>query len=252
MQGKVALITGGASGMGAQQARLLVEHNCKVVIGDVSHESGSALAAEIGENAVFVDHDVTSESDWLRAVEMAVAQFGALNILVNNAGMHWARPIVDETASDFKHMLEVHLVGTFLGIKAVAPVMVAAGGGSIVNISSTAGLTAFAGNAAYGSAKWGVRGLTKIAAVELASDNIRVNSIHPGPTKTGLTQYSDDRIAAIARSLPLGRMGSPLDIAEAVAFLASDAAAFITGAELAIDGGHTAGPPATPRNEPNV
>ena len=237
LDGKVALITGAARGQGEAEARLFVELGAKVVLSDVL--DGEPVAKDLGDAARFVSHDVTDAEQWAAAVATAVDTFGGLDVLVNNAAIHWVRPIEQESQADIERLLRINLVGPILGIQAVAPAMRQRGGGSIVNISSTAGMTGYWGHGTYGASKWGLRGLTKVAAVELGPDNIRVNSVHPGPIKTSMLsepmQHSD------WPAMPLGRAGEPDEVAQLVAFLASDASSFISGNEHVVDGGSIAG-----------
>lgn len=243
LDGKVAIVTGGARGMGAEDTRRLVAEGARVVIGDVLDTEGEALATELGDAAIFVHLDVTSPEAWAAAVEAAHAAFGPVTVLVNNAGVlaYGTVDVADE--ADFERLLKVNLFGPFLGIKAVVPDMKAAGGGSIVNISSAAGLVGMTGLAAYSSSKWGLRGLTKTAALDLGRYTIRVNSVHPGGVRTAMAAGATDEAFA-TQTLP--RIGEVAEIAAAVAFLASDDASYITGAELAVDGGLVLGqvPPA--------
>jgi 3alpha(or 20beta)-hydroxysteroid dehydrogenase len=232
LDGKVALITGAARGQGEAEARLFVREGAKVVLTDVLDEDGSIVAKDLGSDARYRHHDVGSAEDWSAAVSEAIDAFGKLDVLVNNAGIHHVTPIEQETLEEFERTIRVNLYGTFLGIQAAIPAMRAAGGGSIVNISSLAGMKGIPGHGAYGASKWAVRGLTRTAANELGKDKIRVNSVHPGPIKTamigGLTDFS---------FLPLGRAGEVDEVANLVLFLASDESSFITGNEHIIDGG---------------
>ena len=245
LDGKVAIITGGARGQGEAHARLFVEEGAHVVIGDVLDEDGQRVARELGAMARYVRLDVSRSEDWDNAVAIA-ASMGPLRVLVNNAAIHWTRPIEFETADGFERIWRVNLLGAFLGIKAAIEPMRRAGGGSIVNISSTAGLTGLAYHGAYGSAKWGMRGLTRTAAVELGGDGIRVNSIHPGPINTSMMTRSPGMDEADFNErflhLPARRYGEPREVSQLVVFLASDDSAFITGTEHTIDGGSMAGP----------
>ncbi|OEJ29653.1 3-alpha-hydroxysteroid dehydrogenase [Streptomyces agglomeratus] len=239
---KVVLVTGGARGLGAATAQAVVDGGGKAVITDVLEEEGAATAERLGDAARFVRHDVTSESDWQAALDFAVAEFGTVDGLVNNAGTAAGRLLEHETVEHFRQVVEVNLVGTFIGLKTVIPLMREQGGGSVVNISSAAGLTGLALTAGYGASKWGVRGLSKIGAVELAEAGIRVNSVHPGMTYTPMTAPVGIRTGeGNYPGVPLGRVAVPEEIAAAVAFLLSDAAVYITGSELAVDGGWTAG-----------
>jgi len=236
LDGKVALITGGARGQGEAHARMIAAQGGKVILGDVLDAQGEAVAADIGKAARYVHLDVTKRGDWERAVEAALGAFGKLNVLVNNAAIHHKVRLEDETTEFFERMLQVNLVGVFQGMQAALPAMRKAGGGSIINISSTAGMQGLVGHAAYGASKWGVRGLTKVAALELGSDHIRVNSIHPGPINTGMMPHDAASLERFA-ALPLGRHGEPEEVSHLVCFLASDESSFITGREHVIDGG---------------
>ncbi|WP_181720352.1 glucose 1-dehydrogenase [Nocardia gipuzkoensis] len=240
LNGKVALITGGARGQGAAEARLFVRRGARVVITDVLEAEGTELAESLGDAARFVRHDVSVGADWDAAAALAVSAFGSLDVLVNNAAIYTARPLTETAPEELERILRVNLVGPFRGIQAVVGPMTRAGGGSIVNISSQAGLEGLMGHAAYGSSKWGLRGLTKTAALELGPAGIRVNSVHPGPIATPMVPYLTTGPGSFP-ALPLQRTGVPEEVAELVAFLASDAAAYITGAEVTIDGGLAAG-----------
>ncbi len=230
---KVALISGGARGMGAADARMLVAEGAKVVIGDILDEQGAALAEELGEAARYVHLDVTSAEDWTSAVETAVQTFGKLNVLVNNAGIAQAAPLKTADMARWQKVLDVNLTGPMLGIKAVIDPMIAAGGGSIINVSSIEGLRGAVWMHSYVASKWGLRGLTKSAALELAPEKIRVNSLHPGFIRTPMTKHLPDNIV----SAPMGRPGTPEEVATFVVFLASDESSFSTGAEYVVDGG---------------
>lgn len=244
LAGKVVVITGGARGLGAAFARDVVARGGKVVIADLLDDEGAALATELaGGSARYTHLDVTEPADWAAAVQFTLAEFGGLTGLVNNAGVATGQFIEHEPLQHFRSVLEVNLVGVFNGIQAVIAPMRAAGGGSIVNISSAAGLMGLALTAGYGASKWGVRGLSKIAAVELAGEKIRVNSVHPGMTYTPMTaQVGISTGDGNYPNTPMGRVGMPEEIAGAVGFLLSDDAAYVTGAEIAVDGGWTAGP----------
>src|SRR3954467_546625 len=233
VEGKVALISGGARNIGAASARLLVEEGAKVVIGDLLDEEGKTLADELGEAARYVHLDVTSEEDWARAVELTVAEFGKLDVLFNNAGIFNGGQLQRYKREQWQEMLDVNLTGAFLGIKAAADAMIAAGGGSIINTSSIEGLRGTPWAHGYVASKWGLRGLTKSAAMELAPHGIRVNSIHPGRISTPAT----DQMPADLIPIPLGRPGQPHEVATFVLFLASDESSFATGTEFVMDGG---------------
>ena len=240
---KVVIITGGARGLGAEAARQAVAAGARVVVADVLEEDGTALVAELGEAGRFARLDVTSEEDWNRVVGFAVAEFGRLDGLVNNAGISTGSLLEAESVEHFRRVLEVNLVGVFIGMKSVIPALKEAGGGSIVNISSAAGLMGMAFTGSYGASKWGVRGLSKIGSVELGTARIRVNSVHPGMTYTPMTAVTGiQRGEGNYPNTPMGRVGEAPEIASAVVFLLSDAASYVTGAELAVDGGWTTGP----------
>jgi 3alpha(or 20beta)-hydroxysteroid dehydrogenase len=240
LDGKVALISGGARGQGAAEAALFVAEGAKVVVGDVLEAEGAEVAAGLGEAAAFVHLDVTDEASWQAAVTETETRFGPVSVLVNNAGvLSWGR--IDQIALDeFERVMDVNVRGVFLGIKAVAPSMRRAGGGSIINTSSTSGLVGLPFLAAYVASKWAVRGLTKTAAIDLGHDGIRVNSIHPGGIDTPMIAGTDGD-APFYRRLPVPRMGTADEVARSVLFLASEDSSYITGAELAIDGGATCG-----------
>ncbi|MDT0166714.1 glucose 1-dehydrogenase [Actinotalea sp. AC32] len=240
LDGRVAIVTGGARGMGAAHVRRLAADGAAVVAGDVLEAEGRALADEVaatGARVRFVTLDVTSAESWAGAVE-AAHEFGPVTILVNNAGILVQGPVDSTPEADIRRVYDVNLVGPYLGIQAVVPDMRSAGGGAIVNISSAAGLVPMPGLSAYSSSKWGVRGLTKCAALDLGHDGIRVNSIHPGGVRTPMAAGADESMFA-AYAVP--RIGEPEEIAAAVAYLVSDEAAFVTGAELAVDGGMVLG-----------
>ncbi|GHG29645.1 glucose 1-dehydrogenase [Streptomyces filamentosus] len=246
LTGKVALVTGAARGIGAAQARLFAALGARVVLTDVLEEEGRLAARELGDSARFVRHDVTDEASWRAAAAVAADAFGRLDVLVNNAAIYTTSPIEDEDPARLDALLRVNLVGPFLGIRAVVPAMRAAGGGSIVNMSSQAGLQGIWGHGGYGAAKWGLRGLTKTAAIELGPDGIRVNSVHPGAIATGMTAHLGTTAHPAA---PLGRVGEPEEVARLVAFLASDDSSYLTGAELAVDGGASAGRMPAPKRK---
>jgi 3alpha(or 20beta)-hydroxysteroid dehydrogenase len=247
LDGKVALVTGGARGMGAAHVRRLVAEGAKVVFGDVLEKEGSQVAAGLGDAARFVPMDVTRPGDWQVAVDTATTAFGGLNVLVNNAGILRYSRIEEMALEDFTRIIEVNLVGQWLGVKSVIGPMRAAGGGSIVNVSSTEGFIGASGLSAYSASKFGVRGLTKVAARELGEYAIRVNSIHPGAILTQMITDPDlvtakaDGADAFLAALPLGRMGDIAEIPGLVVFLASDEAGYCTGSEFVVDGGMLTG-----------
>lgn len=242
LRGKVVIITGAARGQGAAEAELFAAEGASVVFGDILEEEGRATEARIAEaggSATFVRLDVTSEADWNSAVGSAVERYGGLDILVNNAGLLTMSTTDDVTREEWDRVMDVNMWGIVLGTKAVVPEMRKAGGGSIVNISSLSGIKAMPWAAAYHAAKGAVRIHTKVAALEYAGLQIRVNSIHPGAIDTAMLTgaYSEEFLAGTVDHVPLGRMGTPMDIAKGALFLASDDSAYITGTELVIDGG---------------
>ena len=247
MDGKVALISGGARGQGAAEAKLFAQEGAKVVIGDLLDVDGMRVAAEIAElggEAVYVHLDVTREEDWQSAVQAAVSAFGKLDVLINNAGIWRRGRVEDTTVEDWDAVQNVNSKGVFLGTKAAIPEMRKAGGGSVINISSTAGLVGGPRSTAYTASKGAVRLFTKATAIQYAGEGIRSNSIHPGPIDTEMIQQvwqgeDNSREESIART-PLGRVGTVDDIAYGALFLASDESSFMTGSELVIDGGSTA------------
>jgi len=243
---KVALISGGARGMGAAEARVFAREGARVAIGDLLEDEGARLEAEIAEaggEAIFVRLDVTSAMDWTRAIETVVRRFGKLDVLVNNAGIHQRGTVEETTSEGWDLVMGVNATGPFLGTRAVIPAMRDAGGGSIVNISSTAGLVGSSYSTAYTASKGAVRLLTKATAIQYAREGIRANSVHPGPIDTDMLAAAhpetEERHQQVSR-IPLGRSGTADEIAYGVLFLASDESSFMTGSELVIDGGATA------------
>jgi NAD(P)-dependent dehydrogenase (short-subunit alcohol dehydrogenase family) len=245
LEGKVALISGGARGMGAVEAVLFAEEGAKVVIGDVLEDEGRTVADSIPDgNAAFIRLDVTSEDDWQAAVALAVQRYGKLDVLVNNAGVGATSMIEETTVAEWDRVMDINAKGVFLGTKYAIPEMRRAGGGSIINISSQLGLVGMdVSSPQYQASKGAVRLFTKSTAIQHARDGIRCNSVHPGTIETLMTapllsdaDYRQDRVDRT----PLGRLGTPEDVAFGVLFLASDEASFMTGSELVIDGGRTA------------
>jgi 3alpha(or 20beta)-hydroxysteroid dehydrogenase len=249
LDGKVALITGGARGMGKSHARHFVAEGAKVVISDILDDKGKELAAELGEeHCRFIHHDVTSESDWAGAVAATTDAFGTLSVLVNNAGILKHKKIADMTLAEFREVIDVNLVGEWLGVKAVISPMSTAGGGSIINISSVEGFAGAAGLSAYSASKFGVRGITRSAAQELGKLGIRVNSVHPGGIMTTMTATAFESFtdigdgAGFMRSLPIARFAKSAEVSHLVVYLASDESSYCTGSEFVVDGGMLSGP----------
>jgi 3alpha(or 20beta)-hydroxysteroid dehydrogenase len=243
LDGKVALISGGARGQGAAAARAFMHEGARVVIGDILDDDGKTLADEIGDDALFVHLDVTREDDWAGAVEEAERMYGRLDVLLNNAGILKFARLVDMTPEEYMTVINVNQTGVFLGMRAVVGAMRKAGGGSIINVSSVEGLRGSPGLVAYVASKFAVRGMTKAAAVELGRDGIRVNSIHPGIVDTPMTRNAGLEgmdIDAVFSQIPIRRAGVPEDIVAMAIFLASDDSAYCTGAEFVVDGGATA------------
>ena len=240
LDGKVAIITGAARGQGAAEARLFVAEGARVVLADVLDEEGEAVAAELGDAATYAHLDVTDEAQWQATVALAQERYGPVTVLVNNAGVLHFQAVHKTELEDFDRILRVNVHGVFLGMKSVTDSMSRAGGGSIVNISSTAGLQGLPYLGAYVASKWAVRGLTKTAAIDLGHKKIRVNSVHPGGIDTPMVAGTSAD-APFYKRLPVPRMGSADEAARAVLFLASDEASYIAGAELAVDGGATCG-----------
>jgi len=249
LQGKVAIVTGAARGIGAEIARLFAREGAAVLLTDRRDELGESVAEEIGgesARAAYRHLDVTDEAQWGAAVEAARTGFGGVDVLVNNAGIIRVAPLVETTLAEFRKVLDTNLVGAFLGMKAVVGSMHARGGGSIVNFSSVQGLEGRENMPAYTASKFGVRGLSKTAAIELGPLGIRVNTLYPGPTKTKMTErpgWSAEDYDRAYAGYPLGRMAEPAEIARVALFLASDESSFCTGGDFAADGGVSAGKP---------
>jgi len=260
LDGKVAIVTGAARGMGEAEARLFAAEGARVVVADVLDAQGSAVAADLGERAHYQHLDVTDEAGWRAALDETTRRFGTPDVLVNNAGILRVTPILTADMDEVRRVIDVNLMGAFLGLRVVGGAMVGAGSGSIVNVSSTAGLVGQSTIGAYVASKWGVRGLTKVAALEFGPSGVRVNSVHPGGITTSMLGVSDfpalaeppargfvDPDAAVAAvdtmvsRVPLRRAGRPIEVARMALFLASDDASYCTGMEFVVDGGSLAG-----------
>lgn len=235
----VVIVTGGAQGMGVAHARRMLEEGARVAITDISVDKGEAQAAELGENAIFLAHDVTKRNEWDAVVEKTEAAFGPVTVLVNNAGIDVMKPFIDFTAEEFDTILDVNLYGTFHGMQAVLPSMQRAGGGSIVNISSMEGLRPTALNSLYASSKFAVTGLTRAVAQEYAEYGIRVNSVHPGAIWTPGIEAPGIKevVQAFVDQIPMKRIGNPEEVADLVVFLASRMSSYSTGGSFVSDGG---------------
>ncbi|MFJ8065690.1 glucose 1-dehydrogenase [Psychrobacillus sp. NPDC096426] len=246
LDGKVAIITGGAGGQGTTHARLFVNEGAKVVITDINVEAGEALARELGESVKFIKHDVSNESEWENVVSKTESTFGPVDILVNNAGIAPIEPLETLSVEHYQKVMNINELSVFLGMKNVLPSMKKTKNGSIINISSTAGLAGekSSGGGAYVASKFAVRGLTKAAALEFAKYGIRVNSVHPGPIRTPMIMQEDTREIVeqmVVKITPLKRIAEPEEVSKMILFLASDDSSYSTGSEFVIDGGITAG-----------
>ncbi|KEQ53911.1 SDR family NAD(P)-dependent oxidoreductase [Sphingobium chlorophenolicum] len=237
LKDKVVIITGAGSGQGATEARLFAAEGAKLILTDINAEAGEQVAREIGDQAIFVKHDVSREADWQQVVAAALDKFGRVDVLINNAGIYAQGRFQEADVESFDRFFEVNARGTFLGMKAVQEPMLKAGGGSIVNISSLVGTRGMANAFSYSTSKWMVRGISKCAAVDLAESNIRVNAILPGLIDTPMIRVNKPEfLEAFTQSIPAKRLGTTEDIAHAALYLASDESAYIMGAEIAVCG----------------
>lgn len=258
--GKVAVVTGASRGMGESMARLLAAEGARVVLADVEDDDGARVAGDLGDTAAYTHLDVTSADSWQSLLRTTESLFGVPDVLVNNAGILRVGTVLDTDPDVFREVLDVNLTGAFLGLRTVGAAMAAHGRGSVVNISSTGGLMGYSTLGAYVASKWGLRGLTKSAAIEMGPAGVRVNSVHPGAVATPMTGAvgldamveppahgtvdTDDRLVAVdalAAEQPIARAGRPVELARLVLFLASDESSYCTGAEFVADGGATAG-----------
>ncbi len=240
LEGRIALITGGSRGQGAAEAQLFAEEGATVVITDVLDAEGEATAAE-SDQIRFLHHDVTSEEEWIAVVDDVMEDYGKIDAFINNAGIYLARPLAEMSVEEYMRVININQVGVFLGLKHVGPRMAAAGSGSIINISSIAGMRGGAGSIAYTASKWAVRGMTKSAMNEFAPSGVRVNSIHPGLIETPMLHQLpaiDQGLAdQLVRRIPYGRIAEAVEVAKLALFLASDDSEYMNGTEFIIDGG---------------
>lgn len=238
LEGKVAIVTGAARGIGEAHARLFVAEGAKVVLTDILEADGHAVSADLGAAAKFVRHDVSDAHGWDAIVATALETFGRLDVLVNNAATYDPKPLLETTVDAMERHFRINVLGTMLGMQAVAPAMQAAGKGSIINVASISAMRHMAGQLAYATSKWAVRGMTGCAAAELGRMGIRVNAVYPGITDTAMIALNDPKQNELGERLaPLGRRAHPSEVSEAVLFLASDAASYVNGAELHVDAG---------------
>jgi 3alpha(or 20beta)-hydroxysteroid dehydrogenase len=243
LQDKIAIVTGASRGQGEATARLFAAEGARVVVADVS-DAGAAVAKDLGDAGMFVRLDVSKQADWQTLIDAVKQRWGGVDVLVNNAGVVHPAAMLELTQADFERVLGINLIGAWLGIKAVAPLMIERGAGSIVNIASTSGLTGLNGLTAYTCSKWAMRGLNKTAAMELGFKGIRVNAVFPGGINTPMGNITNEPVAELAKyyvGQPIQRIGEPEEVAKASLFLASSDASYICGAELAVDGGQTVG-----------
>lgn len=244
LDGKVAIITGAAGGIGDAAARRFAQEGARLVLTDADAAGAERLAGELGDCATAHAHDVTSEQDWQVVTAAALEAYGRIDILLNNAGVFLAAPLLETSPEDFRRVLEVNAVGVFLGMRAVAPAMSEQQSGSIINVSSVAGLGGSPYLTAYAASKWAVRGMSKVVAKELAGFGVRVNSLHPGQIDTEMNarqrEKTPELIDRLIRAIPLRRIGTPEEVSHAAVYLAADESVYVTGSELVVDGGTSA------------
>ncbi len=244
LAGKVALITGASGGIGAAAARRLAQEGARLLLSDADGAGARELAQELGEGAEALEHDVASEEQWRAVLARALDLHGRIDVLLNNAGVFLAAPLTETSLAQFRLLMDVNVVGVFLGMRTVAPAMIERRAGSVINVSSVAGLTGPPLLTAYAASKWAVRGMTKVVAKETARFGVRVNSVHPGQIDTDMNarqrEQTPELIDKLIRGIPLRRIGTPEEVAHAIAYLACDESVYVTGSELVIDGGVTA------------
>jgi 3alpha(or 20beta)-hydroxysteroid dehydrogenase len=244
LEGKVAIITGAAGGIGAAAARELAHEGALLLLTDADEQRARGLARDLGEGADALAHDVTSEEQWQAVLALALETHGRIDVLLNNAGVFLAAPLTETSLGEFRRVMDINATGVFLGMRAVAPAMIEQRAGSIINVSSVAGLTGSPFLTAYAASKWAVRGMSKVAAKELAQSGVRVNSLHPGQIDTDMNarqrEKTPELIDRLIRGIPLRRIGTPEEVAHAAVYLACEESVYVTGSELVVDGGTSA------------